>query len=248
MICKYCGTLVSDEMKFCTNCGKKMERKTSYCTNCGNIINFNSKFCNICGAPTIIAEKMKKIRVSKVYSLIMLAITALVVAFVPSVTLSGSDIADNIFYSNANQVRVAVDHGAVGIMSKWPNFHSAKAILLPLLLVSLGILVISAGLHFINRWWPAMIPVVVFAGIVIFSDFLLYNSLRDQCKHFGFGFLLHIICIVLLAGSFSLNRYRTKMRQDAVSKGMRYKMQKPEIIAIIGVACFVVVATVFSIV
>lgn len=69
-----------------------------------------------------------------------------------------------------------------------------------------------------------MIPVVVFAGIVIFSDFLLYNSLRDQCKHFGFGFLLHIICIVLLAGSFSLNRYRTKMRQDAVSKGMRYKM------------------------
>ena len=89
MICKYCGTLVSDEMKFCTNCGKKMERKTSYCTNCGNIINFNSKFCNICGAPTIIAEKMKKIRVSKVYSLIMLAITALVVAFVPSVTLSG---------------------------------------------------------------------------------------------------------------------------------------------------------------
>ena len=248
MICKYCGTLVSDEMKFCTNCGKKMERKTSYCTNCGNIINFNSKFCNICGAPTIIAEKMKKIRVSKVYSLIMLAITALVVAFVPSVTLSGSDIADNIFYSNANQVKVAVDHGAVGIMSKWPNFHAAKAILLPLLLVSLGILVISAGLHFINRWWPAMIPVVVFAGIVIFSDFLLYNSLRDQCKHFGFGFLLHIICIVLLAGSFSLNRYRTKMRQDAVSKGMRYKMQKPEIIAIIGVACFVVAATVFSIV
>ena len=76
MICKYCGTLVSDEMKFCTNCGKKMERKTSYCTNCGNIINFNSKFCNICGAPTIIAEKMKKIRVSKVYSLIMLAIMA----------------------------------------------------------------------------------------------------------------------------------------------------------------------------
>ena len=69
-----------------------MERKTSYCTNCGNIINFNSKFCNICGAPTIIAEKMKKLRVSKVYSLIMLAITALVVAFVPSVTLSGSDI------------------------------------------------------------------------------------------------------------------------------------------------------------
>lgn len=145
MICKYCGTLVSDEMKFCTNCGKKMERKTSYCTNCGNIINFNSKFCNICGAPTIISEKMKKIRVSKVYSLIMLAITALVVAFVPSVTLSGSDIADNIFYSNANQVRVAVDHGAVGIMSKWPNFHAAKAILLPLLLVSLGILVIRQG-------------------------------------------------------------------------------------------------------
>ena len=29
MICKYCGTLVSDEMKFCTNCGKKMERKTN---------------------------------------------------------------------------------------------------------------------------------------------------------------------------------------------------------------------------
>ena len=107
MICKYCGTLVSDEMKFCTNCGKKMERKTSYCTNCGNIINFNSKFCNICGAPTIIAEKMKKIRVSKVYSLIMLAITALVVAFVPSVTLSGSDIADNIFYSNAKQLIMA---------------------------------------------------------------------------------------------------------------------------------------------
>ncbi len=46
--CTNCGSLQSEDAKFCSNCGTKLTSK-KFCTNCGKEVDPNAKFCGECG-------------------------------------------------------------------------------------------------------------------------------------------------------------------------------------------------------
>lgn len=53
MVCKFCGKLIQDNVKFCRYCGNKVEpvvNKGRFCSSCGTQLPGNSKFCPSCGA------------------------------------------------------------------------------------------------------------------------------------------------------------------------------------------------------
>ena len=56
MKCYKCGTLLSDESKFCPLCGAKNDGTPNFCTECGNAVAPDAQFCEACGA------KVKKIQ------------------------------------------------------------------------------------------------------------------------------------------------------------------------------------------
>lgn len=66
MICRTCGAVIPDDVKFCRYCGAKAETDKKYCPSCGKESSPDAKFCRHCGteltaaAPVSAAENGKK--------------------------------------------------------------------------------------------------------------------------------------------------------------------------------------------
>lgn len=243
MKCTYCGNEMSEGARFCGKCGKcgkDVKEALSYCHKCGTKLNPNSMFCNRCGV--IITGKRKK-RMCKLYSLIMLAIFALVVLFTPTVQVAGEH------YNVTYDVRTYINKGCASLM--WDRTgeisSNSRSILFIIGVICIVLVLVSAGLRFVNKWWASLIPAAASGIMLVIGDVLVMEFTHSSIAYLGVGFAFHCVCILLLLGSFWLDRARTKYRK-ADDSYQKYKITPIDIITIAIYGVFLVSTLIFSIV
>lgn len=240
MKCTYCGNEMSEGARFCGKCGKDVKEALSYCHKCGTKLNPNSMFCNRCGV--IITGKRKK-RMCKLYSLIMLAIFALVVLFTPAVRIAGEH------YNATYDVRTYINKGYASLT--WDRTgeinNDDQKILLVIAGVCIALLLASAGLRFVNKWWASLIPAAVSGIMLLIGDVMALSFSDNSVAHLGIGFAFHFVFILFLLGSFWLDRARTRYRKTDDSY-QKYKITPIDIITIAIYGVFLVSTLIFSIV
>lgn len=249
MNCSNCGNEISVGAKFCPACGK---RPSAFCYKCGTPLSGGAQFCKSCGTKIDMSvkkvsrqRKPKNMRVSKIYSFLMLGIAALITLFTPAVQLSGE------YYNTTYNTDVYADEGDFALLVERAYGSAGISItlesLVVLAMVCIGILLVSAALHSVNRWWAPLIPAGVFGVLLIISDCVAWSisSGRARAAHLGIGFLVHLLCIGLLISSFFINRYRTQKRRK-VPVG-HYKISRLEIGAIVTFSVFFLFAFIVTI-
>lgn len=248
MNCSNCGNELSVGAKFCPVCGNEA---SAFCYKCGTPLSAGAQFCKSCGAKINIPgmnvsdkRKLKKERVSKIYSFIMLGIAALVAMFTPAVRLAGE------YYNVQYNTDVYKDEGDIALLVQrtWGSGISDReqTVLIILAVVCVALLLASVGLHFVNRWWAPLVPAGVFGVMLIVSDCVALDFTNTSVAHLGIGFFVHLLCIGLLIASFFLNRYRTQERQK-VSVRYSYKMRSFEIVMVAIFSCFFLLAAIVTI-
>lgn len=239
MKCTYCGNEMSEGARFCGKCGKDVKETVSYCHKCGTKLNPNSMFCNRCGVK--ITGKQKK-RMCKLYSLIMLAIFALVVLFTPAVRVAGEH------YNAAYDVRTYIDKGYASLT--WDRTgeinNDNQKILLIIAGVCIALLLASVGLRFVNKWWASLIPAAVSGIMLLIGDVMALSFSDNSAAYLGVGFAFHFVCILFLLGSFWLDRARTKYRRTDDSS-QKYKITPIDIITIALYGIIFALTLIFSI-